>query len=166
MPGHRVLENHTFLDVGSGDQAGVAGGCSHKHAGSLIEAPALGHRLQPLFGTRDMCGISALAGSKDSVADLEEGCAATRQGRGCFKNNARELRASNPREGWLVLVLAADLQQVEEVGCRGVDGNQILIVLGSGIWKRLDLEVIWSLVMSIRMGRNNTVVAVAVAVVP
>lgn len=64
-----------------------------------------------------------------------------------------------------MLVLAADLQQVEEVGCRGVDGNQVLIVLGGRIWKRLDLEVIWSLVMSIRMGRNNNTV-VAVAVVP
>ena len=154
-----------MLDVGSGDQASVAGGCSHKHAGSLIEAPALRHRLQPLFGTRDMRGISALAGSKDSVADLVEGCTATRQGRGCFENDTRELRASNPREGWLVLVLAADLQQVEEVGCRGVDGNQVLVVLGSGIWKRLDLEIVWSLVMSIRMGRNNMMV-VAVAVVP
>lgn len=64
-----------------------------------------------------------------------------------------------------MLVLAADLQQVEEVGCRGVDGNQVLVVLGSGIWKRLNLEVVWSLVMSIRMGRNNMMV-VAVAVVP
>lgn len=109
-----------------------------------------------------MCSISALAGSKDSVADLVEGGTATRQGRGCFENDARELRASNPREGWLVLVLAADLQQVEEVGCRGVDGNQVLVVLGSRIWKRLDLEVVWALVMSIRMGRNMTVVAVAV----
>ena len=106
-----------------------------------------------------------MAGSKDSVADLVEGGTATRQGRGCFENDARELRASNPREGRLVLVLAADLQQVEEVGCRGVDGNQVLIVLGSGIWKRLDFEVVWALAMSIRMGRNNMTV-VAVAVVP
>ena len=92
-----------------------------------------------------MCGISALAGSEDSIADLVEGCTATRQGRGCFENDARELRTSNPRKGWLVLVLAADLQQVEEVGCRGADGNQVLIVLGGRIWKRLDLEVIWPL---------------------
>ena len=112
-----------------------------------------------------MRGISALAGSKDPVADLVEGCTATRQGRGCFENDTRELRASNPRAGWLVLVLAANLQQVEEIGCRGVDGNQVLVVLGSGIWKRLNLEVVWSLVMSIRMGRNNMMV-VAVAVVP
>lgn len=47
------------------------------------------------------------------------------------------------------MVFAADLQQVEEVGGRCVNGDQVLVVFRSRIRKGLDLEVVWSLVMSI-----------------
>lgn len=48
----------------------------------------------------------------------------------------------------MVLVLAANLEQIEEVGRRGVDGDQIFVVLWCRVRKRLDLEVIWSLLLS------------------
>ena len=32
-----------------------------------------------------------------------------------------------------MLVLAADLEQVEEVGCRGMDGNEVFVRIG--IWR-------------------------------
>lgn len=90
-----------------------------------------------------------MACTEHLVANLVEGCSAVWQRRGSFQDHAREFGASDPRKRWLVLVLAADLQQVEEVGCRGVDGDQVLIVFWYRVRKRLDLEVFWSLAMSI-----------------
>lgn len=48
-----------------------------------------------------------------------------------------------------MLVLAANLEQVEEVGRRGVDGDQVLVVFWCRVWKRLDFEIIWPLPLSV-----------------
>jgi len=47
---------------------------------------------------------------------------------GC--DDAAEFRAADPGEGRLVLVFAADLQQVEEVCCCAVDADCVLV----GCW--------------------------------
>lgn len=41
----------------------------------------------------------------------------------------------------LALVFALDLQDVEEVGCGGVDLDEVVIALGDGIREVLDLEL-------------------------
>lgn len=66
-----------------------------------------------------MSGISALGSSEDAITDIE----ATLLIRGSWdgKDGAGELSASDPWEGRLVLILALNLEQVEEVGARGVD---------------------------------------------
>jgi hypothetical protein len=45
-----------------------------------------------------------------------------------------------------VLVLAANLQQIEEVGRRGMNGDQVFVVFWCRVREGLDLEVIWSLI--------------------
>lgn len=47
-----------------------------------------------------------------------------------------------------MLVLAANLEQIEEVGRRGVNGDQIFVIFWCRVWKRLDFEVIWPLPLS------------------
>lgn len=66
-----------------------------------------------------MSGISALGSPEDTVADIEAALLA----RGCWdgKDGASKLSASDPWEGRLVLILALNLEQVKEVGARGVD---------------------------------------------
>lgn len=68
-----------------------------------------------------MSSVSALGRSEDAIADIE----ATLLARGCRRwdgeDGAGKLSASDPWEGRLVLILALDLEQVEEVGARGVD---------------------------------------------
>lgn len=49
-----------------------------------------------------------------------------------------------------MLVLAANLKQIEEIRRRGVDGDQVFVVFWCGVWERLDLEVVWSLLLSVR----------------
>lgn len=48
-----------------------------------------------------------------------------------------------------MLVLAANLQQVEEVGGGGVNGNQVFVIFWRGVWEGLDLQVLRSLRLSI-----------------
>lgn len=66
-----------------------------------------------------MSSISALGSSEDAITDIE----ATLLVRDCWngEDGAGKLSASDPWEGRLVLILALDLEQVEEVGARGVD---------------------------------------------
>jgi hypothetical protein len=40
-----------------------------------------------------------------------------------------------------VLVFAADLEEIKEVGRRGVNGNEIFVRPWDRIWKLYDLEV-------------------------
>jgi len=65
-----------------------------------------------------MCGVAPLGGAEDAVAGAE-----TRGREGGGEDCAGEFGAGDPGEGWLVLVFAADLEEVEEVGCGGVDGD-------------------------------------------
>ena len=66
-----------------------------------------------------MSGISALGSSEDAITDIE----AMLLVRGCWhgEDGAGKLSASDPWEGRLVLILALNLEQVKEVGARGVD---------------------------------------------
>lgn len=68
-----------------------------------------------------MCRISSLTGAKHFVAYFVLWGA----GRGGLEDDARELRACDPGEGGLMLVFAADLEEVEEVGCGSVDGDEV-----------------------------------------
>ena len=56
-----------------------------------------------------------------------------------------------------MLVLAANLEQIEEVGRRGVDGDQVFVVFWCRIWEGLNLDVIWSLSL-LAMEVDGTVV--------
>ena len=70
-----------------------------------------------------MCSIAALGCTKDPVTDHEFGVG---QGGGDGEDYSRELRAGNPRERGLVLVFAANLKQVKEVGRGCVDSDEVL----------------------------------------
>jgi hypothetical protein len=50
-----------------------------------------------------------------------------------LQDNTGKFGTGNPWQRRLMLVLATDLKQVEEIGCRCVDGNEILIRLWNGI---------------------------------
>jgi len=80
-----------------------------------------------------------LRGAKDSVAEFEfvvGGILA-----GYTRDDAREFRAADPRERRLVLVFAADLEQVVEVGGGCVDVDGVLVGLRIGLWEVRDFEV-------------------------
>ena len=71
-----------------------------------------------------MGGISALRSAKDLVSGFVAGIGVGGRG-GPGENDAGELGAGDPGERGLVLIFAADLEKVEEVGCRGVDGDEV-----------------------------------------
>lgn len=70
-----------------------------------------------------MCRICTLSSTKDLVAFLELGRLASRQRSGRFQHDSREFRASYPWKWWLVLVLSSDLEEIEEVRSRSVNGD-------------------------------------------
>ena len=68
-----------------------------------------------------MCSITALSSAEDAGTDaVFWRCAGIC---GDCENGTGEFGARYPGEGRLVLVFASDLEEVEEVGCGGVDGN-------------------------------------------
>jgi len=89
--------------------------------------------------------ITALACAKDLIALLVLRFPTVGERRGSLQDNARELGAGDPGEGRLVLVFAADLEQIEEVGCRGMDREEVLVRLGGWCGEIDDLEFFWSL---------------------
>ena len=44
-----------------------------------------------------------------------------------MKNYTAEFEASYPWERWLELVFTTDLKEIKEIGCGGVDGDEILV---------------------------------------
>jgi hypothetical protein len=48
----------------------------------------------------------------------------------------------------LVLVLATDLEEVKEVGCGGMNADQIFVWFGDWIWDGYDSEVLRALILS------------------
>ena len=70
-----------------------------------------------------MCCIPTLRSTEHFVPNCIAGIRGT--GRG-GEDSAAELGAGDPGERRLVLVFAADLEEVEEVGCGGVDRDEIL----------------------------------------
>lgn len=67
-----------------------------------------------------MRGVPALRGAEHSVPFLESWGRVRRRG---GEDDAGELATRDPWERWLVLVFAADLEEVEEVGCGCVNGD-------------------------------------------
>lgn len=74
-----------------------------------------------------------MAGAEDFVADGEFGGRGG-GGRWGAEDEAGEFGAGDPGERRLVLVFAADLEQVEEVGCGGVDGDEVFVGRGGWVW--------------------------------
>lgn len=62
-------------------------------------------------------------------------------GGGDGEDLAAEFGARDPGEGWLPLVFSADLEEVEEVGCAGFDGYEVLVGVGRGVGDGGDGEV-------------------------
>lgn len=65
----------------------------------------------------------SLRSAEDAVAEFEFWGRRRRGREG--GNDAGEFGAGDPGEGRLVLVFSLDLEEVEEVGCGGVDGDLI-----------------------------------------
>lgn len=105
-----------------------------------------------LFGA-DFSRVTALRGAEDLVADLVFLVLGAIAGRG--GDDAGELGAGDPGEGRLVLVFAADLEQVVEVGGGGVDGNGVLVGLRVGVREGGDLEVEGALLISVPLGHHS-----------
>ena len=63
-----------------------------------------------------------------------------------MEDNAGEFGAGDPGEGGLVLVFAADLEEVEEVGCGGVDGDEVFVWLWGWVGEGGYFEVVGALV--------------------
>jgi hypothetical protein len=116
-----------------------------EQARRLEEPPAARDRPQPLLGGRDLGRVAALRGAEDAVADAELGRGAARELGRRGEHDAGELGPGHPGQRRLVLVLAADLQQVEEVGRRGADGNEIFRGRGGGVREADHFEVLWPL---------------------
>lgn len=76
--------------------------------------------------------VSALRGSKDPIALFELGVRYRGWGR---EDDASEFGTRYPRERRLNLVLAAYLEEVEEIGCRGMDCDEVGGWGRVGVWK-------------------------------
>lgn len=100
-----------------------------------------------------------MRGAKHSIANLVLWRLAFCRLRGSLENSACELGAGYPGKGRLGLVFAADLEDVEEVGRSGVDGDEVLVWFGLGVGEVGDLELFWSLFeMSVsRVSGGNSV---------
>jgi hypothetical protein len=48
-----------------------------------------------------------------------------------------------------MLVFAANLKEIEEVGCRGMDGDEVFVGFRCRCRKVEDFEIFWSLVWSV-----------------
>lgn len=75
-----------------------------------------------------MSSEPSLRRAEDAVTELELGRG--RRGRRESGDDAGEFGAGDPGEGGLMLVFPLDLEEVEEVGCGGVNGD--LVEVGGG----------------------------------
>ena len=74
-------------------------------------------------------------------------CPAVNQECGGFHDDAGELGARYPWKRRLGLVFAADLEEVKEVCCRGMNADQVFVRFGDRIWDGCDGEVLRSLII-------------------
>lgn len=90
-----------------------------------------------------MCRVAALGCAKNFVTGLILGRG--RRGCRCGDDGAGEFGAGDPRKGWLVLIFAADLEQVEEI-CRGrMNGDEVFVWFGGRCGESRYSEVIGAL---------------------
>lgn len=54
-----------------------------------------------------------------------------------------------------MLVFAPDLEEIEEVGCGGVDGDQVLGGIRSGRWEGVYCKVLWALFSNLLAGTTK-----------
>lgn len=97
--------------------------------------------------------VPALRGAEDVVAGME-----SRGRRGGREDDAGEFGAGYPGQGGLVLVLAADLEEVEEIRGAGVDGDEVLGGGGGGGGEGGDGEVggaLWGGKCGVQYGRGR-----------
>nr|POE79862.1 hypothetical protein CFP56_07928 [Quercus suber] len=139
-PARRRVHQHPVarLDLRPRHQPRVGRRHRDEQPRRLEAAPALRHRLQLRLDGADLRRVPALRRAEHLVADPELGAALARD-RG---HDARELRAGDPRQLGLVLVFAPDLQQIEEVGGRGMDVDAVLVRVGLGVRQVLDFQVL------------------------
>ncbi len=145
------------LDLGPNNEPGIACRRCHEQAGRILVGPALRDREYPVLRDRDLRGISTLEFLRIPWSQL-----GTWAWMSWLASRAPLPRIQIPRpmgmltngqyplslllEGsWrnltrLGLVFALSLKNVEEVGCRGVNLDQILIWL----WLRIRISVILS----------------------
>lgn len=109
----------------------------------LETPPSRRHGTELFLFRADNFGVPALRGAEDFVAGFE--FVAGRGGGGDGGDGAGEFGAGGPGQGWLVLVFAPDLQQVEEVCRRAVDADGVLGGLGGGFGEVCHAEVLRSL---------------------
>jgi hypothetical protein len=90
----------------------------NEQAGRIFETPSGWHGEEGVLGCENVGCVGALCGAEDAVADFE---ARVLGGDWDGGDCAGEFDAADPREWWLVLVFALDLEDIEEVCARRVD---------------------------------------------
>jgi hypothetical protein len=83
--------------------------------------------------------------SKDSITRLVFGRLVSLELGWRLQDDTGELRSRDPGESRLVLVFAADLEEIKEIGRRGVNGYEIVIGPWDRIRKLYDLEIVRTL---------------------
>lgn len=99
----------------------------HHQPRRLDEIPPLRHGPQRRLRGADPRRVPALARPEDAIPRFER---RVRRGRGRGRgreDDAGELAAGDPGEGRLGLVPAPDLEEVEEVGGGGADGDEVFV---------------------------------------
>lgn len=144
------------LDVGAVDESAVGRGRRDEEARSVLEAPSVRDGEERGLRGEDVRGVGALGRAEDAVTGLE--ARVGDRGR-CCQDCAGEFHPRDPGQGRLVLVLALDLEQVEEVGPRGVDLDQVFVWGRGGGGEGGDGEIQWALQSSVVSYLSEVVVA-------
>lgn len=112
-----------LLDARSRDQSSITGRRGDHQARRVQEPPSRRNGPQPLLFGAYPRRVSTLRRAEDSISNF----VFRRGGVGWSgQDDACEFAAGDPGEWGLVLVFAADLEEVEEVGRGGVDRDQVL----------------------------------------
>lgn len=116
---------YTFLHAGPLDESSITGRCRNKQSRRLEESPSVRNWSQSLFCCCNQGSIPTLRGAEDFISSLVFWCLVSWELSWCLQYNTRELGSRDPRELGLVLVFPTDLEEVEEIGCGCVDGDEV-----------------------------------------
>jgi hypothetical protein len=109
------------LDIRASDQSAVARRRGNKKACCFEETPSFRHGFQCLFSGGYLRCVSALRSAEYPISNSIPRCSAIWERGRDRDDHAGEFGAGDPWEGWLMLVFSGDLEEVEEIGCGGVD---------------------------------------------